>query len=99
MPISAVLANRSSSRAAPSSMEYSVCTCRCTNESLKESSRKVANGGPRPGEGGRRTVLHPALATPAQGQFREACRPPLETIMTLAAADRGFRGQETLETS
>src|SRR3954463_12537970 len=34
MPISAVLANRSSSRAAPSSMEYSVCTCRCTNESL-----------------------------------------------------------------
>src|SRR4051794_19338554 len=34
MPISAVFANRSSSRAAPSSMEYSVCTCRCTNESL-----------------------------------------------------------------
>src|ERR1035441_10394802 len=25
-------ANRSFSRAAPSSIEYSVCTCRCTNE-------------------------------------------------------------------
>src|SRR4051812_27430984 len=33
MPSSAVRANMSSSRAAPSSMEYSVCTCRCTNES------------------------------------------------------------------
>src|SRR5689334_13027153 len=34
MPISTALANRPSSLAAPSSMEYSVCTCRCTNESL-----------------------------------------------------------------
>src|SRR4051812_303975 len=33
MPSSAVRAKRSSSRAAPSSMEYSVCTCRCTNPS------------------------------------------------------------------
>src|SRR3954471_8247748 len=33
MPSSAVRANMSSSRAAPSSMEYSVCTCRCTKES------------------------------------------------------------------
>src|SRR3954447_6891198 len=33
MPSSAVRANISPSRAAPSSMEYSVCTCRWTNES------------------------------------------------------------------
>src|SRR3954466_4397999 len=34
MPSSAVRANISPSRAAPSSMEYSVCTCRCTKESF-----------------------------------------------------------------
>src|ERR671932_372200 len=34
MPSSAVRANISPSRAAPSSMEYSVCTCRCTKPSL-----------------------------------------------------------------
>src|SRR6266545_3309916 len=33
MPIRPASAKRSRSRAAPSSMEYSVCTCRCTNES------------------------------------------------------------------
>ncbi len=33
MPIAAASANRSVRRAAPSSMEYSVCACRCTNES------------------------------------------------------------------
>src|SRR5680860_1794603 len=34
IPIAAVRRKRSGNRAAPSSMEYSVCTCRCTNESL-----------------------------------------------------------------
>src|SRR6188472_3470038 len=34
MPSSAVRSNMSSSRAAPSSMEYSVCTCRWTKPSL-----------------------------------------------------------------
>ena len=31
MPIRAASVNRSDTRAAPSSMEYSLCTCRCTN--------------------------------------------------------------------
>ena len=35
IPIRAASVNRSFSRAAPSSMEYSVCTCRCTKESLE----------------------------------------------------------------
>src|SRR3954453_5207486 len=39
MPIRAVSLNKSFSRAAPSSIEYSVCTCRCTNESLTGVSR------------------------------------------------------------
>ncbi|GAA1431225.1 hypothetical protein GCM10009616_17830 [Microlunatus lacustris] len=34
MPISAAPAKRSETRAAPSSIEYSECTCRWTNESL-----------------------------------------------------------------
>ena len=38
MPSSAVRSNKSSSRAAPSSMEYSVCTCRCTKESWDPGS-------------------------------------------------------------
>src|SRR6478735_1709547 len=36
MPISAAVLNRSSMRAAPSSMEYSVWTCRWTKESLPD---------------------------------------------------------------
>ena len=36
MPIREASANRSSIRAAPSSIEYSVCTCRCTKESLPD---------------------------------------------------------------
>src|SRR5215203_5198392 len=58
MPCSAAAAVTSGSLAAPSSIEYSVCTCRCANESVL-----LTGGGapqwscvPRPGCSGRRPV-------------------------------------------
>ncbi len=63
MPIRAVSANRSVSRAAPSSIEYSVWTCRCTNESLadRDTARDYAAAPTVP-------------AARARGQDPSACR-------------------------
>src|SRR4051812_45199188 len=52
MPIRVVSASRSATRAAPSSMEYSVCTCRWANESPA--------GDGRPGCGTRVDLLRAA---------------------------------------
>src|SRR4051794_41817829 len=45
MPCAAAALVTSGSLAAPSSIEYSVCTCRCTNESDGDG---VLTGGPAP---------------------------------------------------
>jgi hypothetical protein len=40
--------NRSFNRAAPSNIEYSVCTCRCTNESPTPAPLVIARADGRP---------------------------------------------------
>src|SRR4051794_27516955 len=83
MPIRAASANRSFTRAAPSSMEYSVWTCRCTNESTTGSccllsratdrpgDRLAAGGdrrgGRRPGRAGRNVFLSTRASPTAEG--------------------------------
>src|SRR3954451_10985581 len=71
MPSSAVRANMSLSRAAPSSMEYSVCTCRWTNES-RDPAADMGWGRPflldgahdEPGRRGPRPCLWGEVAQP-----------------------------------
>src|SRR3954447_6200469 len=69
----AVSENRSLTRAAPSSMEYSVCTCRCTKESLMLSLQGAGE-------------LRPALWCP--GKTRPtyvSCLTPLHDILRRVA--------------
>src|SRR4051794_38600841 len=49
-------------------MEYSVCTCRCTNESLTEVS-SAEDDHRRGGRHGRRTASHPALLPTGSDTF------------------------------
>src|SRR3954447_23103230 len=48
MPIRSVSANRSFNRAAPSNIEYSVCTCRCANESPTPAPLVIARADGQP---------------------------------------------------
>src|SRR2546429_662596 len=75
-------ANRSVNRAAPSSMEYSVCTCRCTNELRLPDTATTSSAGLRAGSGRRGrsptrqsyTGAPTESAWPAKLAARAACR-------------------------
>src|SRR5437764_77567 len=93
MPIRAVSLNRSSSRAAPSSIEYSVCTCRCTKES--DSPVTVTAVPTSFGSGGAPRSGWPADSDSAPTHRQHAAHAPGESLDQLlrVATDRVAGGQ------
>src|ERR1022692_2388615 len=86
MPVRWHSANRSFSRAAPSSIEYSVCTCRCTTESSPPAAWwGRARGEPGPAAGSR---AGPVLTTLSRGpRMRLAAAPVWSGPFSNPAAD------------
>src|SRR6478735_3531917 len=103
MPSSAVRSNMSVSRAAPSSMEYSVCTWRCANPSLEPvdmrafstpSRRVVSRARRTAGEsrGGRSPGEEPSAYVSLAGQSdrtRRVSQPADRAPVAVRPGDRG----------